>query len=176
MALTTGLGVTRKLQNAKALDIKEDLDIDCLMYCKHQINFHHKDNKNNLKQMFQQESAFTAISAHNIHKDKHAGQMQEGGTGIICFGECTGYIKKVGRDEAGLGRWSWILMGGTNRHNTRIITEYNPCQDKIVNLGICISNNGSISLQGRKTLPAHLSCSEEILSSSCSNGKRQGRK
>jgi hypothetical protein len=38
---------------AKALDIKENLDIDCLMYCKHRINFRHKDNKNNLKQMFQ---------------------------------------------------------------------------------------------------------------------------
>ena len=37
---------------AKALDIKEDLDINCLMYCKHRLNFQHKDNKNNLKQMF----------------------------------------------------------------------------------------------------------------------------
>jgi hypothetical protein len=38
---------------AKALDIKEDLDIDCLLYCKHRLNFSHKDNKNDLKQMFQ---------------------------------------------------------------------------------------------------------------------------
>ncbi len=37
---------------AKALDIKEDLDINCLMYCKLRLNFQHKDNKNNLKQMF----------------------------------------------------------------------------------------------------------------------------
>jgi hypothetical protein len=60
---------------AKALDIKEDLDIDCLMYCEHRINFRHKDNKNNLKQMFQWELACTAISAHNIHKNKHAEQV-----------------------------------------------------------------------------------------------------
>jgi hypothetical protein len=58
---------------AKALDIKEDLDIDCLMYIKHRINFHHKDNKNNIKQMFQRELACTAVSAHNVHEDKHAG-------------------------------------------------------------------------------------------------------
>ncbi len=38
---------------AKALDIKEELDIDCLLYCEHRINFWHKDNKNDLKQMFQ---------------------------------------------------------------------------------------------------------------------------
>ncbi len=37
----------------KALDIREDLDIDCLMYCEHRLNFKHKENKNNLKQMFQ---------------------------------------------------------------------------------------------------------------------------
>jgi hypothetical protein len=64
------IGGNKKI--AKALDIKEDLDIDCLMYCKHQINFCYKDNKNNLKQMFQWELACAAISAHNIHKDKHA--------------------------------------------------------------------------------------------------------
>ncbi len=27
---------------AKALDIKEDLDTNCLMYCKHHLNFKHK--------------------------------------------------------------------------------------------------------------------------------------
>ncbi len=61
----------------KILDEKEDLDIDCLMFCKHCLNFRHKDNKNNLKQMFQRESACTAVSAHNIHEAKFAGQTQE---------------------------------------------------------------------------------------------------
>ena len=52
---------------AKALDIKDDLDIDCLLYCKHRLNFRHKDNKHDLKQMFQQELACTAVGAHNVH-------------------------------------------------------------------------------------------------------------
>ena len=98
------IGGNKKI--AKALDIKEDLDIDCLMYCKHQLNFHHKDNKNDLKQMFQRELACTAVFAHNVHKKKYAGWVQERGTGTICFGECTGYIRKVGRNNKGLGRWS----------------------------------------------------------------------
>jgi hypothetical protein len=88
---------------ARALDIKEELNIDCLMYCKHHLNFWHKDCKNNLKQMFQQELACTAIFAHNVHEGKYAGRVQEGGTGTICFGECTDYVKKVGQDEEGLG-------------------------------------------------------------------------
>jgi hypothetical protein len=118
---------------AKALDIKEELDIDCLLYCEHRINFRHKDNKNDLKQMFQRELACTAIAAHNVHESRHAGKVQEGGTGGICFGDATGYIKKVGRDDKGLGRWSWILLGGAEGHNTRIITAYNPCKNKNVN-------------------------------------------
>jgi hypothetical protein len=125
------IGGNRKI--AKELDIKEDLNIDCLIYCVHQLNFHHKDNKNDLKQMFQHELACMAISAHNVCTDKHAGRVQEGGTGTTCFGECTGYIRKVGRNDKGLDRWSWILMGGANRHNTQIIMENNPCKNKNVN-------------------------------------------
>jgi hypothetical protein len=87
---------------AKAIDIREELDIDCLMYCKHRLNFKHKENKNNLKQMFQQELACAAVSAHNIHEGKVTGRIQEGGTGTICFGETTANIKKTGQDSEGL--------------------------------------------------------------------------
>ncbi len=79
---------------SKILDIKEDLDIDCLMFCKHRLKFRHKDNKNNLKQMFQRELACTAVSAQNIHEAKFAGRTQEGGTGTICFGKATGSLRK----------------------------------------------------------------------------------
>jgi hypothetical protein len=58
---------------AKELDIMEDLGIDCLMYCKHCLNLQHKLNKNDFKQMFQQEIACTAIAAHNTHEGQHAG-------------------------------------------------------------------------------------------------------
>ena len=76
----------------KALDIKDNLDINCLMYCKHCLNFKHKDNKNDLKQMFQRKLTCTAVSAHNIHEGEVTGRVQEGCTGTICFGKSTGYI------------------------------------------------------------------------------------
>ncbi len=119
---------------AKALDIKEELDINCLIYCEHGLNFRHKDNKNNLKQMFQQELACTAISAQNVHEAKHAGRVQESRTYTVCYRNCTGYIKKIGHNNKGLGRWSWILLGGSDRHNTRIIAAYNPCKNKKLKL------------------------------------------
>ncbi len=39
----------------KAIDIKDELDMDGLLFCKHRLNLRHRDNKNNFKQMFQQE-------------------------------------------------------------------------------------------------------------------------
>ncbi len=125
------IGGNNKIANL--LDIKEDLDIDCLLYCKHRLNFRHKDNTNNLKQMFQNKLACTAIGAHNVHEARIAGRVQEGGTGSICFGNTVGYVKEKGKDEEGLGRWCWILLGGNNGHQTRIISAYNPCKNKTVN-------------------------------------------
>ncbi len=76
--------------------------------------------------MFQQEIACTTVAAHKTHEGQHAGRVQEGGTGAVCFGDATGYIKKVGKDEEGLVRWCSILFGGLDGHNTRLIMAYNP--------------------------------------------------
>jgi hypothetical protein len=152
--LNNRIGGNEKM--AKALDIKEDLDVDCLMYCKHCINFRHKDNKNGLKQMFQCKLACMAVSAHNVHEAKVAGRVQEGGTGTICFCKSTGYIKKTGQDSEGLGRWSWILLGGTNGHNTRVITAYNPCKNKNVNLGTTYQQQRRYFITKKKDLTCPL--------------------
>ncbi len=47
--------ISRNNKIAKALDIKEELEIDCLMYCEHRLNLWHKENKNDFKQMFQRD-------------------------------------------------------------------------------------------------------------------------
>jgi hypothetical protein len=79
------ISVNEKIK--KALDIKADLDIDCLMYCEHCINFRHEDNKIDLKQMFQRKLACTVVLAHSVHEAKFAGRVQEGGTGTIRLGD-----------------------------------------------------------------------------------------
>jgi hypothetical protein len=135
-----------------ALDIKEDLDIDCLMYCKHCLNFKHKENKNDLKQMFQQELTCTAVSAHNIHEEKVVGRVQEGGTGTICFGEMTAYIKKTGQDSKGLGGWSWVLNSSANGHSTQVIMAYNLCKNKNVNSGTTYQQQHQYFITKKKDL------------------------
>jgi hypothetical protein len=136
----------------KALGIKDDLDTDCLLYCKHRLNLSHKSNVNDFKQMFQWEIACTAIALHNVHKWQQAGRVQEGGTGAICFGDATGYICKVGKDEEGLGRWSWILLGGSDGHMTRLITAYNPCKSGKVNSGTSYQQQRQYFIMKKKDL------------------------
>jgi hypothetical protein len=148
--------ISGKEKIAKAIDIREELDIDCLMYCEHRLNFKHKENKNNLKQMFQQELACMAVSAHNIHEGKVAGRVQEGGTGTICFGETTAYIKKTGQDSEGLGWWSWVLYSGAYGHSTQVITAYNPCKNKIMNLGTTYQQQRQYFITKKKDLTCPL--------------------
>jgi hypothetical protein len=85
----------------KATDIKDELDADGLLFCEHTLNLCHRDNKNNSKQMFQHEVTCRAVAANNVHQN--VGRIQEGGTGMVAFGESTGFIMKMGRDPYGLG-------------------------------------------------------------------------
>ncbi len=96
------------------------------------------------------------MSAHNVHEAKSVGRVQEGGTGTICFGDSVGYIKKTGRDEDGLGRWSWVLLGGTNGHQTRIIMAYNPCKNTIVNSGTTYQQQRRYFITKKKDLTCPL--------------------
>ncbi len=78
--------------------------------------------------------------------------MQEGGTGTVCFSDATGYIEKVGKDKEGLGRCSWILFGGSDGHNTRMITAYNPCKNKKVNSGTSFQQQRRYFIMKKKDL------------------------
>jgi hypothetical protein len=141
---------------AKAHDIKEELDIVCLMYCEHRLIFWHKDNKINLKQMFQRESACTAISMNKLHEAKQAGMVQESGTGTICFGDCTDYIKKVVCNNKGLCRWSWILLGVSDGHNTCIIAADYICKNKNINSGTSYQQQQQYFITKKKELTCPL--------------------
>jgi hypothetical protein len=106
--------------------------------------------------MFQQELACTAVFAHNVHESNHAGRVQEGGTGTICFGDITGYVKKVGRDEDGLGQWSWILLGGVAGHNTRVIMAYKLFKNKNINSGTSYQQQRCYFITKKKDLTCPL--------------------
>ena len=93
--------ITGNLKLGKAIDIKDELDADRLLFCKHRLNLHHRDNKNNFKQMFQRKVACRAIAANNVHQN--IGRVQEGGTGMVLFGNSMGFVMQTGKDPYGLG-------------------------------------------------------------------------
>ncbi len=133
---------------SKAINIKDELDADGLLYSKLRLNLKHKDNKNNFKQMFQREVACQVVASHNVHHSM--ARVQEGGTGMVAFGNTTGYISKVGKDPYGLGRWCWILYSGSNRHRTKIIVAYKTCKIIRRTLGQRTnSNDGTLSRNTR---------------------------
>jgi hypothetical protein len=62
--------------------------------------------------MFQREVACQAVTGHNVHHG--VSKVQEGGTGMVAFGDTAGYISKVGKDPYGLGRWGWMYNACKN--------------------------------------------------------------
>ncbi len=93
--------ITGNLKLGKAIDIKNKLYADGLLFCKHRLNLRHRGNKNNFKQMFQRKVACRAIAANNVHQNIE--QVQEGGTGMVLFVDSTGFITQTGKDPYGLG-------------------------------------------------------------------------
>jgi hypothetical protein len=111
--------ITGNHKLSKAINIKDELEADGLLYSEHRPNLWHEDNKNDFKQMFQREVACKAIAVHNVHHG--VSRVQEGGTGMVAFGNTTGFVTKVGRDPYGLGQWCWTIYGGSERHRIRVI-------------------------------------------------------
>jgi hypothetical protein len=75
--------ITGNQKLEKAIDIKDELDADGLLFCKHRLNLRHRDNKNNFKQMFQQEVACRAVATNNVHQNIVLGPGRWDGDGII---------------------------------------------------------------------------------------------
>jgi hypothetical protein len=59
--------ITGNQKLRKAIDIKDELEADRLLFSEHRLNLRHKDNKSDFKQMFQWEVACQAVAGHNVH-------------------------------------------------------------------------------------------------------------
>ena len=63
----------------KARQIYDDLEADIIAGNEHRLNLRHKENKNGFGQMFNGgEADIRTIAAHNTHKAKDTGRVQEG--------------------------------------------------------------------------------------------------
>ncbi len=71
------------------------------------------------------------VVAHNVHISEGIGCTQEGGTGLLMFGQLTEYLDmpSLEKDATGLGRWMTMLLKGEGVQ-TWIVYGYNPCANK----------------------------------------------
>jgi hypothetical protein len=112
---STMLRKNEKLE--KARQVINDLQADIVCYNEHRQNFCHKSNWNGFWQMFNgSKTELRAIALHNRNKD--TGKYQEGGTA------------DSGRDDLGLGRWTYMKFSGCDNIVTRVIRGYSPCVNK----------------------------------------------
>jgi hypothetical protein len=111
----------------QARQIHDELEVDMVAYCEHQLNMHHKKNGNGFNQLFQGgEAVIQSVVAHNVHEN--VGRIQQGGTSMLLFGHLTEQLdyNETGKDDSGLGRWTVMTLQGDGVR-TRIVCGYNPC-------------------------------------------------
>ncbi len=119
----------------------DDLQADVVCYNKHWQNLRYKVNQNGFHQMFNGgETGLRAIVSHNIHKN--VVKYQEVGMAMMSYGNLIQQFgsEGSGRNNLGLGRWTYMGFVGGDRIITWIICGYFPCANKKRIQAPCISN------------------------------------
>ena len=75
--------------------------------------------------LFGNEQPTRGVCASNTNNGKIS-RDQWGGTCITAAGHFSSFVTEVRADISGLGRWTWVYMGGGGK-TTRLIVAYQPC-------------------------------------------------
>ena len=132
--LNSRLSGNEKLDKAK--EIIDELGADVVAYNELRLNWKHKDNKNGMRELFKGgETEIRAVAANNVHEN--VGRTQEGGTALMAYGDLVAYLDpdETGKDETGLGRWTYMRFVGADGKSTYVVSGYNPCSNKKVDSG-----------------------------------------
>ena len=71
-----------------------------------------------------------SVQSYNRYETDNIGYTQRGGTATVLRDELDGYFKDLGKDETGLGMWSWYRIQGVPGCRTRIVSAYAPASSK----------------------------------------------
>jgi hypothetical protein len=128
-AITTG--------NNKVNAIKRfvnHFELDGFFGAEGNLNWKAMSRAGRLPEQFLSTNALRTIASYNTHEN--FGRKQRGGTFGLAFGQLATQVSKVGTDESGMGRWSWILVTGRNGQKARIIVAYQACRNKATANGL----------------------------------------
>jgi hypothetical protein len=68
-----------------------------------------------------------SVFAYNKTELSRTKVLQPGGVGMIVTDDASHKVCEQGRDETGLGRWTWVRLQGKDGVKVRILTAYRPC-------------------------------------------------
>ena len=105
-------------------------DYDIIGVCECNTNWQRVPQQNRPKMLFKDvwESVHTSFN-HNTN-DISIEKIQPGGTGIISTNIYANRRMEEGRDNTGLGRWTWVKYRGKKGLNLAVVSVYRPCNPR----------------------------------------------
>ena len=110
----------------------EAYDLNIIALQEHGVNWSLTDSDNQLQNRLNtyflrgQTSCFLSHNSRDQNKNQH----QYGGTGIIARGKIKAHAMGAGSDRAKLGRWTWARYSGKGGMVLRVVSLYQPCENK----------------------------------------------
>jgi hypothetical protein len=121
---TLGPACHKKVRQLNKL--MSDYSMDLLTGCKTRTDWRFVLSKEDrFCNLFGNEQPMRGVCASNTNDGKIK-QHQWGGTCITAAGRFSFFVTEVRFDASGLGRWTWLYVGGSGK-TTRMIMAYQPC-------------------------------------------------
>ena len=121
--LSTGAMRHKKIQQINKL--MADYGVDILAGCETRTDWRFVEaEEDKYCNLFGNGHPTMGVCGHNINDEKMK-RDQWGGTCISAFGHLASFVTATGVNSMGLGRWSWIRVGGGGK-TTLVITAYQP--------------------------------------------------
>jgi hypothetical protein len=131
------LFTTGPLRHKKIRQINKlagEYSVDLLAGCETRTDWRFvTDEESKFTNLFGNGNPTRGMCASNV-KDGKVKRDQWGGTCITAVGHFSSSVKISGINTTGLGRWSWLHVGGGGK-TTRIVSVYQPCQPSKMSRG-----------------------------------------
>ena len=108
-------------------DIIADFDVNIAALPLHSVNLAHTDIRNGFRHMFQGgEAEIRTQIGHNVHE--YVAQTQGGGTSMLFYDSMIEQYdyEHSGKDDTGLGRWTYTTMSESGDITTMIVCGHMP--------------------------------------------------
>ncbi len=99
----------RQIKVAECTTVANKYDINCITFNELGHNFLAEESSQNLASWFDSDREMRCVMSNNEH-DTALLWHQQGGVGMLCFHECTQYVRRTTKDPRKLGRiCSWVF-------------------------------------------------------------------